>query len=66
MGYQVFICCYFDQEDRNWVGVHILFTLFHSDFAVFVVNFRQISRGRLVSGMSLVQEASGEKVFSSV
>jgi hypothetical protein len=28
-----FICCYFDQEDRDCVGVHILFTLFCSDFS---------------------------------
>jgi hypothetical protein len=25
--------CYFDQEDRDCVGEHILFTLFHSDFS---------------------------------
>jgi hypothetical protein len=33
MGFEMFICCYFDQEDRDCVGVHILYTLFRSDFS---------------------------------
>jgi hypothetical protein len=33
MRYEAFICCYFDQEDRDRVGVHIVFTLFWADFS---------------------------------
>jgi hypothetical protein len=33
MAYEAFICCYFNHDDRNCVGVHILLTLFHSDFS---------------------------------
>jgi hypothetical protein len=29
----VFICCYFDQEDRDCVGVQKTHALFHSDFS---------------------------------
>jgi hypothetical protein len=32
MGNEAFICRYFDQEDRDCVGMHIVFTLFCSDF----------------------------------
>jgi hypothetical protein len=27
MGYEAFICCYFDQEDLDCVGVHIVFII---------------------------------------
>jgi hypothetical protein len=29
--YKAFICCYFNQEDCDCIGVHIVFTLFCSD-----------------------------------
>jgi hypothetical protein len=31
MEHEAIICCFFDQEDRDCIGVNILFTLFHSD-----------------------------------
>jgi hypothetical protein len=33
MGSEAFICCYFDEDDRDCVGMHILCTLVHLDFS---------------------------------
>jgi hypothetical protein len=59
----VFICCYFDQEDRDCVVckkhyMHYSVQIFLTK-GVFVLNFRKYSSA---AGMSLLGRRGGEKV----
>jgi hypothetical protein len=66
IGYEAFICCYFDQEDRDCVCVQKTHALFRSNFSyeILMVNFCKNSSAAGVCGTSLLgrRGGGGEKI----